>query len=75
MTLATGAKLGTIPSVTANANSTYVIPFATFQQQINFTPNANQQHVNLAPVLACVASVRPDPEVPPDPGQPRHAIL
>jgi hypothetical protein len=43
----TGVQVGTIPSLKANANATYAIPFSFFEQQIGFTPVAGQEHAIL----------------------------
>ncbi|MDX2142958.1 MAG: hypothetical protein SFV19_06365 [Rhodospirillaceae bacterium] len=42
----TGATLGFV-NMAATANTTYSLPSSFFQQQINFTPNASQFHMNL----------------------------
>ena len=43
----TGVQIGTIPSLKANANATYAIPFSFFEQQIGFSPVAGQEHAIL----------------------------
>jgi hypothetical protein len=43
----TGQIIGTITSLQASTNATYQIPFSFFQQQVNWTPTATQQHATL----------------------------
>jgi hypothetical protein len=57
----TGATLGFV-NMLATANTTYSLPSSFFQQQINFTPNASQFHMNLIFDTSAGGTVSAPPE-------------